>query len=36
MGVLSKEDRDFWEENGYVVVHNAELGKKLLGLEEWE
>ena len=23
MPVLSKEDRAFWEENGYVVVHNA-------------
>ena len=23
MSVLSKEDWDFWEENGYVVVHNA-------------
>ena len=23
MPVLSKEDRSFWEENGYVVVHNA-------------
>ena len=23
MSVLSREDRAFWEENGYVVVHNA-------------
>ncbi len=23
MPVLSKEDRAFWEENGYVIVHNA-------------
>ena len=21
--VLSAEDRTFWEENGYVVIHNA-------------
>ena len=23
MRVLSKQDWDFWNENGYVVVHNA-------------
>ena len=23
MPVLTAEDRKFWEENGYVVVHNA-------------
>ena len=23
MAVLSSEDRAFWEENGYVVIHNA-------------
>ena len=29
MRVLSKEDRAFWEENGYVIVHNAVPQKNL-------
>lgn len=38
MAVLSSEDRDFWNENGYVVLHEAVPPENLKACEEaiWE
>jgi ectoine hydroxylase-related dioxygenase (phytanoyl-CoA dioxygenase family) len=38
MAVLSKEDREFWDENGYVVIHNAVPQENLDGMVDvvWE
>ena len=33
MSVLTAEDRKFWEENGYVVVHNAVPSENLKAAE---
>ena len=33
MSVLSKEDRAFWEENGYVVIHNAVPPENIIAAE---
>ena len=38
VAVLSKEDREFWEENGYIVVHDAVPQENLTAVidEIWE
>ena len=30
MSVLSKDDRAFWDENGYVIIHDAVLPENVI------